>query len=120
MFNSSNPIRFYRGRNSQKQFQLWVCQWRANFPAIERDKFFLEAGHILEAKQIAKKIVRDEILCSKEFTFKVRQPTVMEEKLRLTPGGVEEIYATKISCAPSPDNDNNFAETFSADSTNKT
>jgi len=82
MFDLSKPLHICRSparRNYSRGF--WVCEWdqpaRVFRPAT-KGLFLVEAQHAIDARQAAKKFLRDELLKSLDFNFTIREPGFLE------------------------------------------
>jgi hypothetical protein len=111
MLDFSKPIQLYWSQTKrQLPFQDWVCEWESHVHAKPPREgiFLIKSRHFLDARQTAKKVLRDRLVLCRAFTFKIRPPTSLEQsQLTLAPtGAVLEV--------------DNFADRSSADSTSKT
>jgi len=118
MSESSEPLEICRSEmQSRYPRQTWICEWEGII-SPRRGVFLVEAGHHLDAKQTAKKYLRDKVLHSLDFTFKVRVPSLLERaQLKFTPqllcSGSGKVKAGHPASK-------GFAGSSSAGSTNKT
>jgi hypothetical protein len=96
--------------------RVWVCEWQSAINAlVQSGTFLVEAGHFLDAKQTAKKVLRDDLVHSLKFTFTIRLVSLLERaQLKITPAIVVLEKKNAASSAKK------FAETVSVDSTSKT
>jgi hypothetical protein len=121
MFNFSQPIQLYRSQiESRIPSRFWVCEWQsATNGSVQNGTFLVEAGHFLDAKQTAKKVLRDDLIHSLKFTFTIRLPSLLERaQLKITPPiAILENKNPAPACAPGGEK---FAEPNSADSKSKT
>lgn len=76
---------------SRKPLLVWVCEWEiAGIGKPRSGKFVVAASHYLGAKQMAKKLLRDELALSGQVTFEVR---------RVNPGediNADDLYWSKL------------------------
>lgn len=78
MFNLGKPLYLYEGVQPwRRDRRIWVCQWRSFVHAKpeQRGVFLVQASHVLETKQTAKKVLRDELVLCLAFNFQVRLAT---------------------------------------------
>jgi hypothetical protein len=90
MFDLSQPLQLYRShRMSPKRLQLFVCEWESiGIASVPGGVFLVEAGHRLDARQTAKKSLRDGIVRSARFTFTIRPAIADEiEQVKHAPAG---------------------------------
>lgn len=67
-----------RWRKARKD-SCWVCEWRSAGASVPQGgKFTVEAAHIIGAKQIAKRLLRDSVAPSGDCKWLVRKPTWIE------------------------------------------
>jgi hypothetical protein len=121
MFNFSQPIHLYRSQiESRIPSRFWVCEWQSALGATFQGGIFLvEAGHYLDARQTAKKVLRDDLVHSLKFTFTIRLASLLERAQIKIESPIVVLEKKNPSPASAPD-DEKFAETNSADSKNKT
>jgi len=82
MFDLSKPLHICPSparRIYSRRF--WVCEWdqpaRVFRPAT-KGLFLVEAQHAIDARQTAKKFLRDELLKTLDFNFTIREPGLLE------------------------------------------
>jgi len=121
MFNPIRPIQLYRSQiESRIPTRIWVCEWQSEQSSTgSGGTFLVEAGHYLDAKQTAKKVLRDDLIHSLKFTFTIRLASLLERgQLKITPPIA--VLEKKNPAPASAPGDDKFAENNSADSTSKT
>lgn len=81
MLDLSAPIYLYTANErGRKERQVWLCEWKSfvHAKAPQAGAFLVHASHVLAASHAAKKILRDELVRCRQFTFKVRLPDPKE------------------------------------------
>jgi hypothetical protein len=81
MCNPSKTIAIYRSQRSSAE--LFICEWQSVGAGVHNGLFFVEAGHLLDAKQTAKRALRDDLAKDCEFSFTIRAPILLERPLAL-------------------------------------
>jgi hypothetical protein len=67
--------------------KLWVCEWTVTTDAAPlRGVYLVHGKHPIEARQIARKAVRDGVARGREFKVEVREPTLLDRmQLKFSP-----------------------------------
>jgi len=109
MFNFSKPLLSFKSQRENRQpLRLWVCEYEITGTiSPSNGVFVIEAGHFLDARQISKKVLRDELARGVDFKFQVRQASLLERaQLKVAPAQVE----TKIPPHGIVPSNHNFAD----------
>jgi hypothetical protein len=121
MLNLSEPVHLYRSqRESRQARRFWICEWGATgVEPMARGVFVVEAGHYLDAKQTAKKALRDDLARACDFTYAVRLASLLERaQLKFAPA--RSVLETKMPVGTPAPCARKFAGESPADSTSKT
>ncbi len=118
LFTHEWPIALYQSQTVKTHnIQTWICEWKSvGIASVPGGFFLVKAGHFLDAKHTAKKVLRDGIVKSSRFEFEVRMADAAEIKqLDAAPDGM----ILKMEIPPLP-GAKDFVSGLPAHSTNKT
>ena len=67
MSNLTDTLTVWQREDTRADASLWVCEWQGATPG----EFFVRAGHYYEARQTAKRVIRDHMAVAGKVRFEV-------------------------------------------------